>query len=103
MPEEGKVLSFVHTPSEESTDEEINNYEQGVHVVDGVTPNNIPADRVIKGAFNELDEVVIMGWGKDGKEYFASSIASGPEVIWLVERCKKKLLDYPDKDEWDDD
>lgn len=58
-----------------------------------VTRLDIPAERVIRRA-NEanLSNVVVIGWDDDGDFYFASSYASGPEVLWLLEMAKKELM-----------
>jgi len=40
-----------------------------------------------------MEGVVIMGWDKDGEEYFASSYADGGTVLWLAERMKKLLME----------
>lgn len=53
---------------------------------------DLPADRVLEAAIEKLDKVVLIGYDKEGKEYFASSIADGGEVLWLMERMKKALL-----------
>lgn len=36
--------------------------------------------------------IVVLGYDPAGEEYFASSIADGADVIWLLERLKLKLL-----------
>lgn len=68
------------------------------NVVDfgGITKLDLPPDRVLEGAKGRLDSVVIMGFDQDGNEYFASSKADGGEVMWLMERCKKQLLEMPE-------
>lgn len=66
--------------------------------LDVATRLNIPADRVIDAAKGNLDRVVIIGYDHDGAEYFASSIADGGEVNWLLDRCKHKLLRMCDED-----
>lgn len=59
----------------------------------GVTTENIPPERVLNAALSsELTDVVVLGYDSDGQEYFASSIANGPDVLWLLERLKLKLL-----------
>lgn len=66
--------------------------------LDIVTRHNIPAERVLKCALDaEVKDIVICGYTKDGEEYFASSLADGGDVLWLLERTKKKLLDVPDR------
>lgn len=53
--------------------------------------------RVLEAALSRgLTSVVIIGFKEDGSEYFASSDPSGPEVLWLLERSKKRLLSMPD-------
>lgn len=58
-----------------------------------VTRLKLPVDRVLEGAKDRLDDVVIMGYDKDGELYFASTYADGGEVLWLLEKCKIALLD----------
>lgn len=52
-----------------------------------------PVNQVLEGAMDQLEGVVILGYNQDGEEYFASSYADGGDVLWLLERCKKKLLE----------
>jgi len=65
----------------------------------GVTRLNLPTDRVLQNAIGQFDEdgVVIMGYDKDGDFYFASSIADGGTVLWLIEQCKKRLLEVEEE------
>jgi len=58
-----------------------------------VTRLDIPADRVLEGAMNKLDGVVILGRQPDGDWYFASSIADGGTVLWMMEKLKLRLMD----------
>lgn len=59
-----------------------------------VTRLNLPTDRILDGAKGHCpDGVVVIGWDADGELYFASSIADGGSVLWLMERCKKALLE----------
>jgi hypothetical protein len=59
----------------------------------GITKLDLPPDRILKEAADKLEGVVIVGFDKDGDEYFASSYADGRTVLWLLERCKAVLLD----------
>jgi hypothetical protein len=71
------------------------------NVVDftGVTRLNLDPVRVLNAAVKtELTDVVILGYDKDGDEYFCSSVADGATVLWLMERLKKLLLETPDPD-----
>lgn len=57
---------------------------------------DIPVDKVLEAAIGELDEVAIIGTHKDGREYFASSVADGPNVNWMLDRAKKALIEIVD-------
>ncbi len=59
----------------------------------GITKLDLDPDTVLQINKGQLEGVVIMGWDKNGKEYFASSYADGGTVLWLVERLKKALLE----------
>ena len=62
-----------------------------------ITSIDIPADRVIDAAKDAgLTKVVIVGYDADGQEYFASSVADGGSVLWLMERAKHKLMEIAD-------
>ena len=63
----------------------------------GITRLNIPADRVLRNALGQTDEVIVIG---DSGEYFASSVANGATVLWMLERAKMRLLQVPDEDDW---
>ena len=58
----------------------------------GITKLDIDPDLVLKGAIGQLDCVVIAGMGKDGKEWFAASMANGADAMWYLERCKKNVI-----------
>jgi len=62
----------------------------------GITRLNLDPDMVLENNKGKLEGLVILGYGKDGSEYFASTYADGSEVLWLLERCKKMLLEVPD-------
>lgn len=60
----------------------------------GPTMINSDAGAVLHEAMEaDLEGVVIMGYGKDGTEYLASSYADGGTVVWLAERLKKRVMD----------
>lgn len=67
----------------------------------GVTRLDTDPALVLESALKEgkLKRVVILGYDEDEEEYFASSIADGGEVVWLMERMKLKLLRFADKDD----
>lgn len=66
--------------------------------LDTITSLDIPAERVLRKASEaDLKSVVVLGYDEDGEEYFASSLADGGDVVWLMERAKMKLLAMPDE------
>jgi hypothetical protein len=63
-----------------------------VHVLGVVTKLDLPAERILTGALAaELNSAVVIGWD-GGDLYFASSIANGAEVLWLLEEAKIQLM-----------
>jgi len=58
-----------------------------------ITRLDIPPDRILEGAKGEMEGVVLLGFDNDGGIYFASSYADGGDVLWLLEMCKKHLLE----------
>jgi hypothetical protein len=56
------------------------------------TTLDIPPDRVLESAIGTLDGVVLLGYAKDGGEYFASSYGDDRTVLWLLEKLKARLL-----------
>ena len=63
-----------------------------VVILSTVTSLDLPPDRVLEQALGQLKTVVIMGYTEDGDRYFASSVADGGDVLWLLEQCKLDLL-----------
>lgn len=62
----------------------------------GITRLDYAPDMILEAAVGNLKGAVVIGYNHDGTEYFASSYADGGEVLWLLERCKKKLLEIVD-------
>lgn len=63
----------------------------------GITKLDLPPDRVLEAAKGKMEGVVLLGYDKEGGEYFASTYADGGDVLWLLERCKTKLLGLVNK------
>lgn len=57
-----------------------------------VTTLDIDPDRMLENTIGKLKSVIIIGEMHNGEEWFASSTASGPDVLWDIERAKLKLL-----------
>ena len=76
-------------------------YVELTNVVQGnfVTRLDTDPDRVLQGAVGKLQSVVVIGYGVDGEEYYASSIADGPNALWLLRRMEHNLLTIVDKEE----
>lgn len=65
-----------------------------VVVLPVVTRLDVPAERILEGAVAAgLEKAVVIGWAAGGEFYFASSLADGGEVLWLLEMAKKRLLE----------
>lgn len=58
----------------------------------GITRLDLDPDQVLESNKGKLTSIVIMGYDKNGEEFFASSLADGGSVLWLVERMKLRLL-----------
>lgn len=60
----------------------------------GITKLDLPPDRILENMIGtDIDGVVLVGYRKDGSEFFCSSYADGGTVLWLLESCKKKLME----------
>ena len=70
--------------------------------LDVVTTVDLPAEKVLVAAIaHDLKDVVVVGTREDGSLYFAGTSSDGPEVLWLLERAKRKLMDIVDDDSTD--
>ncbi len=61
-----------------------------------VTRLNLDADRTLENCIGKLQGFVIIGYDKDGNEFFSSTYADGGDALWLLERCKMALLSHGD-------
>lgn len=62
-----------------------------------ITSLDIPVERVLaRAAERDLKRVVVVGEDQDGNEFFASSVGGGPDVVWMFERAKHKLIKMAD-------
>lgn len=58
-----------------------------------VTTLDLPPERILRKASEaDLESVIVIGYDRDGNEYFASSVADGANVVWALERTKLRLL-----------
>ena len=60
-----------------------------------ITTLDIPAERILKAAEEPLTDgdVIIIGYKPDGEFYFTSSVASGGDVLWLLEKARLELME----------
>lgn len=67
--------------------------DDNVVVLPVVTRLDIPAERTLNTALEaRLEGAVVVGTREDGTYYFASSLADGGDVLWLLEWAKMQLL-----------
>ncbi len=59
----------------------------------GITKLDMPPDRILDKFKGKLEGIVVLGFDVDGELRFASSYADGGTVLWLLENCKKQLLE----------
>jgi hypothetical protein len=62
-----------------------------------ITRLDLQPDRVLEMAAGKMEGVVVMGYDRAGELYFASTYADGGTVLWLLEQCKKRLLEVADE------
>jgi len=62
----------------------------------GVTKLDLDPDIILENLKGEFEGFVIVGYTPDGEEYFASTYADGGVALWLLERCKRALLNNGD-------
>ena len=59
----------------------------------GITRLDLDPERVLGKAQGQLQAVIVIGYDHDGEFYAASSYADGGDMLWLLELCKKKLME----------
>lgn len=65
-----------------------------------VTYNDIDPNKILIDAINEgMEEVVVLGYTKDGTEYFASSKADGADTLWHLQRAQTRLLSFDEMED----
>ncbi len=62
----------------------------------GVSSQKTPPNQVLDSAIDKLESVFIVGYDKEGNEYFASSESDGADALWLLKRAEKFLLSIPE-------
>jgi hypothetical protein len=63
----------------------------------GITTLDHDASVMLELAKNaKLSGVVIVGWDEHGELFFSSNKADGGDVLWLLEKAKRMLLEIGD-------
>ena len=70
----------------------------GVVVFPGATKLDLPPDRLLEAALGKLKSVVIIGFTKEGEEWFSSSKADGAFPVYCFARATHKLMKIADDD-----
>ena len=61
---------------------------------DGETRLNTDPKLLLESAKEHIGEgVVLIGWDTEENIYFASSLADGGDILWLLEKAKKALME----------
>jgi hypothetical protein len=70
--------------------------DNNVIVLNVLTTINLPPERILNAALEaDLAALVIVGYDKNGEYYFHSSIPHGATINWLLDQCKKRIIDEP--------
>lgn len=62
----------------------------------GVTKLDLDPNTTLENLKGKFEGFVIMGYTPDGEEFFAATYADGGTALWLIERCKRALLNNGD-------
>lgn len=59
-----------------------------------VPKGEVPSAKVLADAqAAEIEDVVVLGWDKNGLMYFKSANQNGPEILWMLEQARFALLE----------
>jgi len=62
----------------------------------GITKADLDPDMILESAKGQVLDVVVLGYDQNGEEYFASAKADPREILWLLKRYEKYLLELPE-------
>lgn len=84
----------IEFPDELEFPEELDTEEEGFgDVLEGTTVGRVPVRRVLNGALKaDLEDVMVIGYTKDGKLFGASSDSKRAYLVMLLEEVKFALL-----------
>jgi hypothetical protein len=76
--------------------QEKNDGDDNVIALNVLTTINLPPERILNAALEaDLAALVVVGYDKNGQYYFHSSIPHGATINWLLDQCKKRIIDEP--------
>lgn len=58
----------------------------------GITRLDLDADTALERLKGQLEGFVYAGYGPNGEEVFGSTYADGGTTLWLLERCRMRLM-----------
>lgn len=58
----------------------------------GITIYELDPDIVLDHIKGKLEDFVIAGYDKEGKEYFATTFGHAGNVLWILERMKMRIF-----------
>lgn len=58
----------------------------------GQTTNDIPVEKVLDHAKENLVDVVLVGYDENGNLFCASNVSSVHKIYWMIERLKITFL-----------
>lgn len=67
-----------------------------LHNLNVITTLDLDPDNVLRELDGKLEGFILAGYDKDGGEFFSSTYADGGTALWLLERCKRVLLERGD-------
>jgi hypothetical protein len=53
---------------------------------------DLPEDAILRESMGKLKTCVVVGFDHQGDEYAVSSIAGGPEALWVLQFAINKLM-----------
>lgn len=65
---------------------------------DGLTTNRLEPDAVLESAKDKLEDVILLGWDKDGELYMAANFSDAAKLIYLMERAKHAFFHLADEE-----
>lgn len=62
-----------------------------------VTDKDMSADAILQVALGKMSDVVIVGFDKDGEEWFSSNKADAATVLYHLDRARHRLMRIVDQ------